>query len=134
MIKHFSFTCLEVVFFPRLSKGFNHEGLSMFYIRGVASKIHPDSFRKWKSFLLITYLPPSTLHFGEKIIFAGGKRTINAFTCYTTCLIQHHFTILVANGKGDSFWLCSCIINASALIWVQTLRLIDLGVEQSVVI
>lgn len=79
MIKHFSFTCLEVVFFPRLSKCFNHEGLSMFYIRGVASKIHPDSFRKWKSFLLITYLPPSTLHFGEKIIFGGGEENYKCF-------------------------------------------------------
>lgn len=54
---------------------------------------------------------------------------MNAFKCHTTCLLQPLLIILVSSGQGDSFCLCSCVINASMLSKIQTLSLIDLGLE-----
>lgn len=126
--KHFSFTSLKVVFFPRAYECVNHEGLRMFCMRGMARKIDPHTLRKWKPFLLITYPPPSTLHFSKDYFF-GRKKIMNACKCHTTCLLQPHLIILVSNGERDSFCLCSGFINASMLVRVQALSLIDLGVE-----
>lgn len=130
VIKHFSFTSLKVVFFPRVYKDINDEVLCMFWMRGKASRMDPSTFRKWKPFLLITYPPPSTVHFSREY-FLGRERTMNAFKCHTTCLLQH-LIMLVSNGRGDSFCPWSCIIKAPMLSKIQTLSLIDRRVEWNV--
>lgn len=130
VIKQFSFTSLTVVFFPRVYRDINDEVLSIFWMRGMASKMDPNTCRKWKPFLLITYPPPSTLHFSREC-FLGRERTMNAFKCHTTCLLQH-LIVLVSNGQGHSFCLWSCITKATVLNKVQILSLIDLRVEWNV--
>lgn len=96
-------------------------------MRGMASKRDPNTLRKWKPFLLVTYPHLQLCIFRENIFF-GRESAINAFKCHTTCLLQH-LIILVSNGRGDSFCLWSCIIKATMLSKVQTLSLIDLRVE-----
>lgn len=130
VIKHFSLTIVTVVFFPRVYKGISDEVLSMFWMRGKASRVDPSTFRKWKPFLLITYPPPSTLHFSREY-FLGRERTMNAFKCHPTCLFQH-LIMLLSNGRGYSFCLWSGIIKTTMLSKVRTLSLIDLRVEWNV--